>query len=105
MNVDLRLLKLEIEKEIRNIAHREEFLRSQLSSLSSVVNFLYENHRIRERCNAGSGDGRRDFVDYGSDSRFPGKTSGIRICPRCEVKVLPTKDGRCPSCQIEFSVR
>jgi hypothetical protein len=101
MNVDLLLLKAEIEKEIRSIAHREDVLRSQLTNLQSVVSFLHDNQRISQKCRLGE-DGSSSF-DSNGDFRASGvKGSGIRVCPRCEVKVLPTKDGRCPSCQVEF---
>ena len=100
MNVDLILLKAEIQKEIENIAQREEALRFQLSNLQNVVSFLAENQQIGEKCKVGIG-GSRANGDVGSPSR----NSGIQVCPRCEVKVLPTKDGRCPSCQTEFTVQ
>jgi len=99
MNVDLVLLKAEIEKEIRIIAQREEAFRAQLENLKSVVSFLEENEEIEKRCRVGA-DG-----DFTATRRPQSKNSGIRICPRCEVKVLPTKDGRCPSCQTEFSAK
>ena len=99
MNVDLMLLKAEIEKEIRYIAQREEALRFQLENLQSVVSFLEENEQIGERCRVGT-DGYPN-----SNPRSQSKSSGIRVCPRCDVKVLPTKDGRCPSCQTEFSAK
>jgi len=105
MNVDLVLLKAELEKEIRNIAQREETLRSQLSNLDSVVSFLRENQQISEKCKAGwDGAGSR-MVDPNGNPKLENRSSGIKVCPRCDVKVLPTKDGRCPSCQIQFSNR
>jgi hypothetical protein len=102
MNVNLLLLKTEIEKEIRSIATREEALRSQLINLQSVVGFLRDNERISEKCRVGEDGSRPDVDGSNGDSRASERGSGIKVCPSCDVKVLPTKEGRCPSCQMEF---
>jgi len=105
MNVDLILLKGEIQKEIQNIAQREEALRSQLSNLQNVVSFLAENQQIGEKCKVAPGRSQRGLSDSNGDIRSQNRNPGIQVCPRCEVKVLPTKDGRCPSCQTELTVK
>jgi len=102
MNVDLILLKAELQKEIRGIAQREEALQHHLSDLQKVVSFLKENRQIVERCQVGSNGSREGQIDSSGDIRSQSRGAGIQVCPLCEVKVLPTKDGRCPSCQTEF---
>jgi hypothetical protein len=101
MNVDLLLLKAEIENEIRDIAHREETLRSHLTNLQSVVSFLHRNQHISQKCQVEK-DGSNPFDSNGDFRSAVAKGIGIQVCPHCEIKVLPTKDGRCPSCQIQF---
>ena len=105
MKVDLILLKAEIEKEIQNVAQREEALRSQLTNLQNVVSFLEENEQIGEKCKVAPGRSQWGLSDSNGDIRSQNRNPGIQVCPRCEVKVLPTKDGRCPSCQTDFSVK
>lgn len=98
MNVDLKALKAEIGRELQMLDERENTLRTQLDCLQSIRSFLEDNQEIGERCLLSP-----DQVRFGDgEARSKGKSSGIRICPRCEIKVLPTKDGRCPSCQTEF---
>jgi hypothetical protein len=104
MNVNLILLKAEIQKEIRNIAQQEEAYREQLSNLQKVVTFLEKNQEIGDKCRVGPDGTPVSSPDSNGDLRSQNRNSGIQVCPRCEVKVLPTKDGRCPSCQTEFAV-
>jgi hypothetical protein len=37
-------------------------------------------------------DQRRRFLEPSTDN-------GIRACPSCGTRVLPTGDGKCPACQ------
>ena len=101
MNVDLRRLKTEIQKEMLKIAEREEILLSQLSNVQRLVGFLEENQPIQQNCAVGS-DGQLTQDDSNDSPRSESRKAGIRVCPRCDVKVLPTMDGRCPSCQNQF---
>lgn len=102
MTVDLKLLQTKIASELQTVSRRKATLNEQLTHLEGLKRFLTENKRPKKRSTSQPEPIKEQPAALRESPPEAEKGPRIRICPQCDIKVLPTREGRCPSCQTSF---